>query len=130
MYNNNSSRGGFKNFSRAVRRPTTGGSYPRRFASPVRSGGRPRFMATKMNPALFVKKAEAVVKIEEQNTIHMFEDFNLNPTLFANVKAKGFTKPTQIQDQAIIPIMEKKDVLGLAATGTGKTAAFAIPLIN
>ncbi|PJE66673.1 hypothetical protein COU93_03040, partial [Candidatus Shapirobacteria bacterium CG10_big_fil_rev_8_21_14_0_10_36_6] len=60
----------------------------------------------------------------------MFEDFNLNPTLFANVKAKGFTKPTQIQDQAIIPIMEKKDVLGLAATGTGKTAAFAIPLIN
>jgi len=137
MYNNNSSRGGFKNFSSAPARG--GGSYPRR-PSTTRSFGpsrpsfggprRPRFMATKMNPALFVKKAEAVVKIEEQQTIHTFEDFNLNSTLFANVKAKGFTKPTQIQDQAIIPIMEGKDVLGLAATGTGKTAAFAIPLIN
>jgi len=111
MYNNNnSSRGGFRNFRRGPRRP--------------------RFMATKMNPALFVKKAQDVVKIEEQNTLHTFVDFNLNPTLFANVKAKGFQKPTQIQDQAIIPIMEGKDVLGLAATGTGKTAAFAIPLIN
>ena len=78
MYNNNSSRGGFRNFASPKR--SVGGSYPRRFGSPQRSAGgfasRSRFQPTKMNPALFVKKAEAVVKIEEQNTIHTFVDFN------------------------------------------------------
>ena len=48
----------------------------------------------------------------------------------ANILAKGFTKPTLIQDQAILPILENRDLLGIADTGTGKTAAFAIPLIN
>jgi ATP-dependent RNA helicase RhlE len=135
MYNNNNS-GGFRNFSaRGQSRPAFGGRPARpSFGGPRRPsfGGprRPRFSQTKMNPALFIKKAEEIVKIEEQKTIHDFEDFNLNPILLANIKSKNFTKPTQIQDQAIIPVMEKRDLLGMAATGTGKTAAFAIPLIN
>ena len=135
MYNNNNS-GGFRNFSgRGQSRPAFGGRPARpSFGGPRRPsfGGprRPRFSATKMNPALFIKKATEIVKIEEQKTTNTFEDFNLNPILLANIKSKNFTRPTQIQDQAIKPIMEKKDLLGIADTGTGKTAAFAIPLIN
>lgn len=129
MYrNSNSSRGGFRNFSgRGQSRPSFGGR-PNRpsFGRPKR----PRFSQTKMNPALFVKKATEIVTIEEQKTTHRFEDFGLNQLLLANIKSKKFSKPTQIQDQAIKPIMERKDLLGIADTGTGKTAAFAIPLIN
>ena len=91
---------------------------------------RPRFVGEKINPALFVKKAEEFVKIEESQPVHSFEDFNLNPILMANVRAKGFVKPTPIQDEAIPHVLEGKDVLGIANTGTGKTAVFVIPLIN
>ena len=47
-----------------------------------------------------------------------------------NIQRKGYTQPTPIQDQAIQHILQYKDVVGLANTGTGKTAAFLIPLIN
>ncbi|HLL60226.1 MAG TPA: DEAD/DEAH box helicase, partial [Candidatus Nitrosocosmicus sp.] len=47
-----------------------------------------------------------------------------------NILRKGYTTPTPIQDQAILHIIEGKDVIGIANTGTGKTAAFLIPLIN
>ena len=47
-----------------------------------------------------------------------------------NIASKGYTHPTPIQDEAIEHILQFKDVIGLANTGTGKTAAFLIPLIN
>jgi superfamily II DNA/RNA helicase len=50
--------------------------------------------------------------------------------LSANLTAKGLTRPSAIQDQAIPVALEGKDVIGIASTGTGKTAAFLIPLIN
>jgi ATP-dependent RNA helicase RhlE len=59
-----------------------------------------------------------------------FSDFALNDTIKNNVKARGFTTPTAIQDQAITPILEGKDLVGIANTGTGKTAAFLLPLIT
>lgn len=59
-----------------------------------------------------------------------FETFNLHPSVMAGVQALGFTKPTPIQLKAIPPIMEGRDVIGLAQTGTGKTAAFALPILN
>ncbi|MCG2686403.1 DEAD/DEAH box helicase, partial [Candidatus Parcubacteria bacterium] len=57
-------------------------------------------------------------------------DFPLNETVKRNVLAHGFDKPTAIQDQAILPILEGKDFVGVANTGTGKTAAFLLPLIT
>lgn len=48
----------------------------------------------------------------------------------AGIKAAGFKNPTPIQKKAILPLMEGLDVMGLAQTGTGKTAAFALPLLN
>ena len=59
-----------------------------------------------------------------------FTDFNLNPTITAGLKGQGYTEPTPIQQAAIPSVLEGKDVLGLAQTGTGKTAAFALPLLQ
>ncbi|MCX6031559.1 MAG: DEAD/DEAH box helicase [Chloroflexi bacterium] len=59
-----------------------------------------------------------------------FSNFNLNPRLAAGVTALGYQTPTPIQQQAIPPIMAGRDVMGLAQTGTGKTAAFALPILQ
>ena len=59
-----------------------------------------------------------------------FETFNLHPSIMAGVHALGYTKPTPIQLQAIPPIMQGRDIIGLAQTGTGKTAAFVLPILQ
>ncbi len=59
-----------------------------------------------------------------------FETFNLHPSIMAGVRALGYTIPTPIQAQAIPPILERKDLIGLAQTGTGKTAAFVLPILE
>ncbi|MEA3253625.1 MAG: DEAD/DEAH box helicase, partial [Chloroflexota bacterium] len=59
-----------------------------------------------------------------------FEDFNLHPSILAGVRALGYATPTPIQVRAIPPIMRGRDVIGLAQTGTGKTAAFALPILQ
>lgn len=61
---------------------------------------------------------------------HVFADFSFCDQLKMNIKAKGYEKPTPIQDQVISLIINNKDVIGLASTGSGKTAAFLLPLIN
>ncbi len=59
-----------------------------------------------------------------------FQTFKLHPAVAAGVTAAGYTVPTPIQTQAIPPVMAGKDVMGLAQTGTGKTAAFVLPILN
>ena len=59
-----------------------------------------------------------------------FESFQLHPNIMAGVKAQGYTTPTPIQLQAIPHVMQGRDVLGLAQTGTGKTAAFVLPILE
>jgi len=59
-----------------------------------------------------------------------FETFNLHPNVMAGVRALGYSIPTPIQLQAIPPIMQGRDVIGLAQTGTGKTAAFVLPILH
>jgi ATP-dependent RNA helicase RhlE len=59
-----------------------------------------------------------------------FEKLNLIEPILAALKSEGYTMPTPIQQQAIPLILSKKDILGCAQTGTGKTAAFAIPIIQ
>lgn len=91
---------------------------------------RPRFSGKYIDPTLYVKKAEDFVKIEEIETKNQFVDFGFKPELLANIKIKGYEKPTKIQDEVIPQVMNNRDVLGIANTGTGKTAAFVLPLIN
>lgn len=59
-----------------------------------------------------------------------FESLNLHPTLLKAVKDQNYTHPTAIQQQAIPLVLKKNDVLGSAQTGTGKTAAFALPILH
>ena len=59
-----------------------------------------------------------------------FEDLNLHPTLLKAVKDQNYTHPTAIQQQAIPLVLKKDDVLGSAQTGTGKTAAFSLPILH
>ena len=59
-----------------------------------------------------------------------FEDLNLDRRLLVSVKAAGYTKPTPIQEQAIPVALKGHDVLGLAQTGTGKTAGFMLPILQ
>ncbi|MBN1856663.1 MAG: DEAD/DEAH box helicase, partial [Dehalococcoidia bacterium] len=57
-----------------------------------------------------------------------FESFNFHPRIADGIKALGYVTPTPIQEEAIPPIMEGRDILGMADTGTGKTAAFVLPM--
>ena len=59
-----------------------------------------------------------------------FAELGLSPQLVSSLTALGFEEPTPIQEAAIPAILAGSDVLGQAATGTGKTAAFALPLIE
>ncbi|HOO36049.1 MAG TPA: DEAD/DEAH box helicase [Smithella sp.] len=59
-----------------------------------------------------------------------FEKFELDAKILAGVQACGYNVPTPIQLQSIPPIMEGRDVMGLAQTGTGKTAAFVLPILQ
>ena len=60
----------------------------------------------------------------------IFDDLNLIPVLLRAVQAEGYTTPTPIQEQAIPHVLEGRDVFGAAQTGTGKTAAFALPILQ
>lgn len=59
-----------------------------------------------------------------------FTDFPLHPKLLKNIASRDYFHPTKIQAQVIKPILEHRDLIGLSATGSGKTAAFLIPIIN
>jgi len=62
--------------------------------------------------------------------VRSFTDLSLSPSMHAAIAAAGYTTPTPIQARAVPPILEGRDVIGCAQTGTGKTAAFAIPVIE
>jgi superfamily II DNA/RNA helicase len=79
---------------------------------------------------MFMKKVEEQTPAQAYVPKNMFSDFLIEPQLKANILKKGYTAPTPIQDQAIPVILEGKDVIATANTGTGKTAAFLIPLLN
>jgi superfamily II DNA/RNA helicase len=86
-------------------------------------------MGEYIDPSRFIKVAQPVTA-ESYAAINTFKDFNLHPTLQANLDAKGYVAPSPIQDQAIPVALTGKDVIGIASTGTGKTAAFALPALN
>ncbi len=83
-----------------------------------------------MDPALFVRKAIEPIAEEVHIPKFEFKDLPVEAGLRANILKKGYKFPTPIQEDSILHINEGRDVLGIANTGTGKTAAFLIPLIN
>lgn len=83
-----------------------------------------------INPSRYINKAVAVEAEEIYVPTHSFHNFGLNARTVATLDYLGFTDPSPIQDQCIPLGLEGKDVIGLANTGTGKTAAFLLPIIE
>lgn len=94
------------------------------------SGSRRNFREPRVfDPSQFVKAAVANVKADVAIK-HEFSDFLIHDQIKKNIYARNYEKPTPIQDQIIPHILEGRDIIGAATTGTGKTAAFLIPLID
>lgn len=106
------------------RRPSNG--------APKRSfhGARPKQKIKKLDASLFVRTAVQTTTTIEDTTATKFTDFALAEKLQRNIAENGYTAPTPIQERAIPVALTGRDVIGIANTGTGKTAAFLIPLVN
>ncbi|HSX28209.1 MAG TPA: DEAD/DEAH box helicase [Candidatus Saccharimonadales bacterium] len=107
-------------------RPGRGASQRSFHSKPARRGGNTKQY---INPAKFVQAARQV-EVEEYVPTNSFSDFAMHDLLRTNLVTKGFNAPSPIQDQAIPHGLEGKDLVGIANTGTGKTLAFAIPLLD
>lgn len=120
----------------------------RPFKPHQRGGGRRRFQTSSRRPK---GRFERSRRSARQNTIshdkfinrepstntekvyvakHTFNDFGFHSGILANLTKKGYKNPTRIQDEAIPLILKGQDVIGLANTGSGKTAAFVLPIIQ
>lgn len=113
--------GGKSSFSRGPRpsfsgRPSRGG----------RGGG---FRKDRIDENMFINKA-TVTQEEKYIAKHAFTDFAIHEMLSMNLIKKGIVHPSPIQDQSIPVALKGGDIIGIASTGTGKTAAFLIPIIN
>lgn len=101
----------------------------RRPAGPLRSN-RPKRPVQKFDPSVFIKKVEEQVIAPVYIPKNTFSDFLIDDQIKENIENKGYIIPTPIQDQAIPVLLEGRDIIATAQTGTGKTAAFLIPLIH
>ena len=113
-------------------RPSVGGGsrFGGRPSSSGRGGGgRGGFKKDRIDESMFINKA-TVQQEEKYVATHTFADFAIHPQLALNLAEKGIVHPSPIQDQAIPVALTGKDIVGIASTGTGKTAAFLIPIIN
>ncbi|HKL85762.1 MAG TPA: DEAD/DEAH box helicase, partial [Treponemataceae bacterium] len=93
------------------------------------SGGKGNRVKQFIDPERFICEARQIerdVYVPENR----FQDFKVQPRIIGNLLDKGYETPTPIQDQTIKHVLDGRDVVGIANTGTGKTAAFAVPLIH
>jgi ATP-dependent RNA helicase RhlE len=112
--------------------------YPQSSAGHGRRGGRPVFSSRNhrqpkvktIDPNRFINKAVALVEETPFVPEHKFADFGFDQRLQFNIESHGYELPTPIQDGAIPYVLEGRDLIGLANTGTGKTAAFLLPTIQ
>lgn len=101
-----------------------------------KSSAKPRFSnnnkknnSKTLDPNLFIKKA-VPQEIKKYTPSRLIQDLPVNQTIISNLLKKGYKTPTEIQDKTIEAILDGKDLMGLAQTGTGKTGAFLIPMVN
>lgn len=107
-----------------------GGSYrPSRSYSRERNTTKRQF-GENIDITKFIRKASPQNNAPEEIIVNSFSDFGFVPELAKNLKVKNYNTPTPVQDQTIKPILEGRDLIGLASTGTGKTGAFLLPMIN
>jgi len=118
MYKNRHNQGSQRGSNNNSQRPQRGQFRANR--------GQPK----QLDERLFISKADPIVLDDEPKITTKFSDFAISDKLKRNISEHGYTTPTPIQDQTIPHLLEGKDVIGIANTGTGKTAAFLIPLVE
>ena len=91
--------------------------------------GRKKPMGEFIDVSKFINRATTVVE-EVYTPVHTFADFKIDERLKAKIAERGYTIPSPIQDETIPHALDGRDIIGLANTGTGKTAAFLIPAIH
>jgi len=112
------------NFNRNRKFHSSGGFHGKR------SFGQRTQRSENINPLRFINKATLAEKEIPYVPTHKFQDFQINQELLRNILSKGYILPTPIQDKIIPSVLNGADVVGIANTGTGKTAAFLIPMIH
>lgn len=118
----------------------TGGIGRGKGGSRFGGGNRPRFGGNRggqrggfskyINPSKFINRVTMTEEVQEFKPEHAFSDFLIDERLKNAIIKKGYKSPTPIQDRTIPHILKGSDLVGIANTGTGKTAAFLIPLIH
>jgi ATP-dependent RNA helicase RhlE len=115
------------NFVKSSYSPKRENNNPRK-SKPFNRGRNQQAVST-LDPHLFVKKAIPLSesRYESERTI---QDLPVDARIKTNLLSKGYLKPTEIQDRTIEALLAQNDLLGIAQTGTGKTGAFLIPVVN
>jgi ATP-dependent RNA helicase RhlE len=124
-------RSGFKPNSRPHYSSHSNGNHSR----PQRGQGGGNRQHPEFDVASYIQQMERQTPAVETPVVeyvqqHQFSDFNFDSRISENLAKRNYVHPTPIQDQIIKPGMEGKDVVGIANTGTGKTAAFLLPLLH
>lgn len=124
-----------RNFKAGSSRPTRSrapfqGGRKNPFNNGGGSGRKKRFTGNFIDISKFINKATPIVETEKYVPDTIFADFKVEEAIKKNIAARGFEHPTPIQDKTIPHILEGKDLIGLANTGTGKTGAFLIPMLD
>ncbi|HCU70724.1 MAG TPA: ATP-dependent helicase [Candidatus Moranbacteria bacterium] len=128
--NRGPSRGGSRN-NRPAQGSSNRGARPSGRRSPQGSK-KGRFTGAYIDPKMFINKAvPAKAEKEEVHIVKaLFSDLAINDQLKSAISKRGYAHPTDIQAKTIPHILEGKDVIGLANTGTGKTGAFLVPMVH
>ena len=69
-------------------------------------------------------------KVDDSILNYSFDDLNINDNLLRGIYSYGFEMPSSIQQRAIVPVIQRRDVIGQAQSGTGKTATFCIGILQ
>ena len=95
-----------------------------------RNQARPAKKVSTLDPSLLVKEAEQGVVEKVFRSDRLVQELPIDSRLKQNLSAKGYKRPTEIQDLTLENLLDGRDMLGIAQTGTGKTGAFLVPIIE
>lgn len=105
-------------------------NYKKKYYGKGRGVSKRQYLGNGIDHDKYVSKASKEDNASPYVESKMFENYNIDKLVIKNIKYKGFDHPTKIQDQAIPTILQGLDVIGQASTGSGKTAAFLIPMVT